>query len=466
MIKKVFLLLISLLCVVVLVACKEIENGNDDPVQLNVPSGFAIEEDYIYFNILSAAKEYVVKFENENETYERVINESGTSVSELMVPAGTYQVSIKAISNDEKHLDSEYSSSVEYVKEERIMELKERELISAGYIKWMGRTYYNEDTKANEVYHSASGFELFFKGSYVSASITATNYGDSARRPYIVIVVDDDFAHATTIALDKATQVIKLVSDNKDIEEHKVDLYKRSESTDSHIAIQNVETDGVFIKKIVNKALKMEFIAASSSTGYGNLGKSSETKTTANSDALNAFAFLTAKSLNADVSIFSASGWGCNASLWTNPNSLNVPDAYDYVDFNSNKVWFTQLYIPDVIVVNLGTNDWSYISNATGSERDKRMSNFKNKYVEFLNKLHQLYPDAQIVVLYGLMNETNVYDITEEIVAVAKQTNPSLARVKLNGDGQGCNSHPSLSSHKDIATKLTVFIKGLLENKQ
>ena len=44
------------------------------------------------------------------------------------------------------------------------MELKEKDLINAGYIKWMGRTYYNEDKKANEVYHSASGFELFFKG--------------------------------------------------------------------------------------------------------------------------------------------------------------------------------------------------------------------------------------------------------------------------------------------------------------
>ena len=465
MFKKAFLVLISLFCVLALIACGPEEEEKKDPVQLNAPSGFAIEENYIYFNILSSAKEYVVKFANENESIERVISETGVSVAELMIPAGTYQVSIKAIGDGENYLDSEFSSPVEYVKEEHIMELKERALINEGYIKWMGRTYYNEDTKANEVYHSASGFELFFKGSYVSATITATNYGDSSKRPYIVIVIDDDFAHAKTLSLNKATQVVTLISENTDIEEHKVDLYKRSESIDSHIAIQSVETDGIFIKKIVNKDLKIEFIAASSSTGYGNLGKSTDTKTTANSDAINAFAFLTAKALNADVSIFSASGWGCKASLWTSPNTVNVPDAYDYVDFNSKKVWFTQLYTPDVIVVNLGTNDWSYISAVSGSERDQRMTDFKNKYVEFLNKLHELYPNAQIVVLYGLMNETNIYLVTEDIVTIAKQTNPTLASIKLNGDAQGCNSHPSQASHKDIATKLTVFIKGLLKNK-
>lgn len=459
--KKLFLTIFFMFLSLVLVGCttKPQDNG---PTKLNVPSGFAIEDGYVYFNIIAASKEYVIKFENNESALERTITESGTSLAELLLPEGTYQASIKAKGDGVKYLDSDYSSAVEVTKEASIMEIKERELVSGGYIKWMGRTYYNESTKANEVYHSASGFEIFFKGSEVVATITATNYNSSSQRPYIVIVVDDDFDHITTLALDKASQDVKLVSNNTDVAEHKIDVYKRSESLDSHIAISSIKTDGIFVKKIVTKPLKMEFIAASSSTGYGNLGNpNSSGKTTENSDALRGFAFLTAQAMNAEISIFSASGWGCAFSKWTSPYSLNVPDAYHYVDFRSDKVWVPDLYVPDIVVVNLGTNDWSYINEASGAEQDARMSAFQRKYVEFLDYLHQIYPNAQIVVLYGLMHENSIYSATEAIVETAKQTNPSLQKIMINGDSMGYNSHPSVASHKIIAQKLTEFLKGL-----
>lgn len=464
--KKLFLTFVFAFLMVVLIGC----GGGDKPTgnqtkKLNAPTGFAIEDDYVYFNIIAAASEYVIKFEGADKSVERTITESGISVGELLIPEGTYQVSIKAKGDGVKYEDSDYSTAIEFTKEQNYMELKERELTAGGYIKWMGRTYYNEVTKANEVYHSASGFELFFKGSEVVATITATNYDNPDKRPCIVIVVDDDFNNATTLFLDKASQEVVLVSGNEDANEHKVDLYKRSESLNSHIAISSIRTDGVFMRKIVNKQLKLEFIAASSSTGYGNLGSPSDTKqTTANSDALKGFAFLTAQALDADINIFSASGWGCYASQWTNPNTKNVADAYKYVDFDSTTLWFHEMYVPDVVVVNLGTNDWSYIKNASGAERDARMNAFQQKYVSFLRELHTYYPNAQLIVLYGLMNETDIYDKTEEIVQMAKAYIPNLVSIQLHGDAGGYNSHPSATSHVLISRRLTEFIKQTLEN--
>ena len=435
--------------------------------QLNVPSGLNIEEDYIFFNAMGATDQYVVKFVDGETVIEREIDSAGADVFELAIPAGNYQVSIKAKSIDSQYADSEYSDPISYTKVERIMELKEKDLINAGYIKWMGRTYYDEEEKVNRVYHSASGFELFFKGSEVVATITATNYNSAGYRPCIVIVIDDDFDNATTLFLDKASQDVVLITGNDDALEHKIDLYKRSESLDSHIAISSIRTDGVFMQKIVNKSLKIEFIAASSSTGYGNLGNAaSGSKTTSNSDALKGFAFLTAQALDADLSIYSASGWGCAASQWTSPNNLNVPDAYDYVDFSSyqrkaeKEKWAYVKYIPDIVVVNLGTNDWSYINASTNdTQRDERMNAFQKKYIAFLKHLHEIYPDAQLIVLYGLMNEQSIYDVTEQIVENAKMTIPNLLSIKINGDGAGYNSHPSAASHIVIARKLTQFIQ-------
>ena len=427
---------------------------------LDAPTGLAIEDGYIFFDIMGSTENYVIKFVNGDTVIEREIGASAM-VAELLIPEGTYEVSIKAKGDGVTCQDSEYSEPISYVKEKTFMELKEKDLVNGGYIKWMGRTYYNEDKKANEVYHSASGFELFFKGTTVVATITATNSNSSTYRPYIVIVVDDDFDNAKTMALTKATQEVVLVENNNDLLEHKVDLYKRSESIDSHIAIESIKTDGVFVKKIVNKELKLEFIAASSSTGYGNLGSpSSSGKTTENSDALHGFAFLTAQALDADINIFSASGWGCAFSQWTTPKTANVPDEYKMVDFKSSVPWIHGYYVPDVVVVNLGTNDWSYINAAkTAEEKDNLMNEFQKKYIAFLKDLHDYYPDAQIIVLYGLMNETSMYEITQSIVNTARIAIPNIASIQISGDAGGYNSHPSLNSHKIIAEKLTKFIK-------
>ena len=463
--KHLFICLLLSLMVMLFVGCggKTTDPVKEGPEKLDVPTGLSIEDDYIFFDMLGATEDYVIKFENSDTVIEREIN-VGVTVSELLIPVGTYQVSIKAKGDGTNYLDSDYSLPIEFVKEVTIMELKEKDLVNAGYIKWMGRTYYNEEKKVNEVYHSASGFELFFKGTEVVATITATNSSSASLRPCIVIVIDDDFNKATTLFLDKPTQEITLVSGNSDLNEHKVDLYKRSESIDSHIAIESIKTDGVFVKKIENKQLKLEFIAASSSTGYGNLGKpSSSAKTTENSDCLQGFAFLTAQALNADVNIFSASGWGWAFSKWTSPNTLNVPDAYKYVDFKSSIPWIHGYYVPDVVVVNLGTNDWSYINAATtNEEKDARMTQFQRKYISFLTELHDYYPNAQIIVLYGLMNESSIYEITEQIVALAKSVVPNLVSIKINGDAGGYNSHPSVASHKKIAETLTAFIKETL----
>lgn len=434
---------------------------------LDAPTGLYIEDEYLYFDVMASTNDYVVKFVKGNTVIEREVSPAGASIGDLVIPEGSYKVSIKAKGDGITYADSEYSEEIDYTKKVTVMELKEKDLINSGYVKWMGRTYYNEEKKVNEVYHSASGFEIFVKGFNVYATITATNYNAAASRPCIVIVIDDDFDNAKTIFLSKASQDVALMTNNNDALEHKIDLYKRSESIDSHIAVSLIKTDGIFIQKIEQKELKMEFIAASSSTGYGNLGTpSSSGKTTENSDALKGFAFLTAQKLNADINIFSASGWGCAFSQWTSPNNTNVPAYYDYVDFKSDIPWNSGKYIPDVVVVNLGTNDWSYINAATSAtQKDQRMTDFQKAYVEFLKKLHSYYPDAQIVVLYGLMQESSIYEITESIVKNAKVFIPDLAVIKIVGDAGGYNSHPSAKRHAEIADELAAFIEDLLENK-
>ena len=242
---------------------------------------------------------------------------------------------------------------------------------------------------------------------------------------------------------------------------HVVSVYKRSESIDSHIGLKALATSGRFIAGVTYKERKIEVIAASSSTGYGNL--SNTTKTTSNSDGLKAFAFLTAQALNAELNIVSASGWGVSASLWTSPNTLNMHDQYKYVDVFSSEIWDTSRFTPDVIITNFGTNDLSYINaGSDATVKAQRRENFIATYVDFLKNLHQTYPNAQIIILYGLMNESGVYEDHTEIYNRAVELIPNLVMYKINGDAQGYNSHPSVASHRQIADTLIANIKELM----
>lgn len=422
------------------------------------PTNFRIEDGVIFWDVDESVTTYRIELVNvATQVVIRKIVNHGVNLNTLNIPEGDYMIKLQAIN---RGVESDFTDEEFYHQEDlyKVTEISGNMMISGNYIKWMGRTLYDEINEVNKIYHSASGFEFFFIGTSVTAVITATKTETVGYRPYIVIVVDGDFDNAQTVCLTQAVTTLTLVEglENK---EHKLEVYKRSESIDSHIGLKRISTDGKFVSKVEYKARRIEVIAASSSTGYGNL--SNETKTTANSDALKAYAFITAQALNSELSIYSASGWGLKFSRWTSPNTLNMVDAYKKVDFFSNVDWDHSTYVPDVVIVNLGTNDWSYIALAsTQAEQNNRMQEFKDGYVAFVQYLRTLYPDAYILILYGLMNETSIYQATEEIYNTVR-TDSKVGILKVTGDGQGYNYHPSVSSHAQIAQAVIEKIKAM-----
>ena len=448
----------------------EMSGGGTETKKVVTPTDFAINESIISFTEVKGATKYRLEIRNtETDEVLRRFVVNGDDLNALNIPEGEYMIKIQAINAN--NVESEYSEELPYKQADlyAVKSIEGDHLIDGNYIKWMGRTSYNEATKVNTMYYTAAGFEVKFQKLEeelsLSVTLTATNYATVSKQPYMVFVLDNDFDHAITINLTQATQTLQLIGGDSfiinDEAVHVLSVYKRSESIDSHVGLKKLETNGRFISGVTYKTRKIEMIAASSSTGYGNLSNS--TKTTANSDGLKAFAFLTAQALNAEINIVSASGWGVSASLWTSPNTLNMHDQYKYVDVFSTELWDTNKFVPDVVITNFGTNDLSYINAGSDATiKAQRRENFIATYVDFLNNLHQTYPNAQIIILYGLMNESGVYDDHTEIFNRAVVTIPNLAMYKINGDAQGYNSHPSVASHRQIADTLIANIKELM----
>lgn len=426
---------------------------------LNLPSSFKIENDVLTWEINNGSLTYRIELENinTNVVIKRIVT-NGINLNDLNIPEGDYMIKLQVIKGDK---ESEFTESIFYHQKDNFVvnKILGDMLISDMYLKWMGRTLYQEATKENTIFHTASGFELFFYGTSVSAVLTSTNTLSVGHRPYFVVVIDDDFENINTVCLSKPLTEINLIADLPE-GEHKLTFYKRSEAIDSHIGLKELTTDGKFISKIIHKERRIEVIAASSSTGYGNM--SNDTKTTANSDGLKAFAFLASQALEAEISIYSASGWGLKFSRWTSPQTLNMFDAYKKVEMFSNVDWNPSDFVPDVIIINLGTNDWSYINMTDNNfEKNERLNAFKNQYISFIQYLRTLYQNSEIIILYGIMSETSIYEATIEIFNQVYLTDKKVHILKAIGDGAGYNSHPSLASHEAISKVVINKIKEI-----
>ena len=461
MIKKFNLLAIIFICIVILAGCKS--------NKLDTPANFKIVEGIASWDIVEGAEKYRLEFVKEGNSIKRVVSTNQVNLEELDLAEGTYIINVQAVSSKE---ESEYTKdNLEYVVlgGDKVRLFEGEELLNSRYIRWMGRTSYSKLKALNLVNHTASGFEVKFKGSSVSARIFATRYNEEDFRPFVTIVVDGDYENQRRIGLTEEYTDLVLVEGITDNEIHTVTLYKSSESQDNKIGIEKISTTGEFIAEIDVKDHKIEFIGDSGSCGFGNLSRPyGQDYSSEISDGLQSFASLTGIALDADFQIFAASGWGVKASMYTTPNTVNVFDAYKHYDFNSGGA--TQKYdfskfTPDLVVINLGTNDYSYIKAAetTPSLYKQRLQDYTDQYKELVNFVHAIYPNAHIIMLHGLMNEGKVIaDATNEMFAELKLTIPNLSTIEINGDGKGASNHPSAASHKEISDVLVKHIKDTL----
>ncbi len=347
-------------------------------------------------------------------------------------------------------------------------------------IRLIGRTYFDVREQSVLFFFTASGFEVAFIGSTIKALFRSTNSKQPDKRAYVVALIDEDDnpleTDDKTFVLDgQETQIVITGLENK---YHRIKFLKRNEASDSVIALKRIETDGKIVKAPDANDFKIQFIAASSSTGYGNLGNLHTPKTTGNSDGLKGFAFLTAYMLGAECEIFAASGWGATRGWNTGGNisaTQNIPAAYEYYAIDEhNKVfttaglWNHQKDIPDVIVMNLGTNDFNSCGYGEMSMEEKKDADdlFIRQYSLFIERLHNLYPQAPIIVAYGLMGDKKIVEkpTLEAIERVNRQIEKNIIfpfvmeAAGSGGNPYGSDYHPNVITHANVARKLAARI--------
>lgn len=213
---------------------------------------------------------------------------------------------------------------------------------------------------------------------------------------------------------------------------------------------------------------RIEFIGNSITCGYGSESMNpNERFSFQTENHYIGFAQRAARALDAQAYVVARSGIGVYRNYGGPREGTpknNMPAQYEYTLYeDKSEKWDFSAYRPQVICVNLGTNDMS--TNNYDVDR------LRKGYTDFLAMVRKNNPDAKIVFLCGSMlvgKELGiVINTLDEVVAKAnKQGDANVFRFNFspqNGDlGYGADWHPSRWQHEKMAGELVPFLRQLM----
>lgn len=244
--------------------------------------------------------------------------------------------------------------------------------------------------------------------------------------------------------------------------EHDLEITKRTEpsvGTLQLLALESTEKRPLVPTSAPAKRF-IEFIGDSITCGYGVLGTSPCTFTASTEDESVAYGARTAAALDADHAAISWSGIG----VWRDYSGSTVdqmPTRFlRTLPADSTSVWDFE-YVPDVVVVNLGTNDFA--KSDPGASYQTAMTNF-------VTLLRSKYPSAPIILTVSSMmagdHRASERALLQAVIAARAQAGDSNVSFfefdqQLDADGYGCDYHPNVTTQQKGATKLADYIRSI-----
>ncbi len=350
------------------------------------------------------------------------------------------------------------------------------------YVKVLGRTVMLDDCRL--LCTSGSGIEFEYTGSWLKVTFLGDSSTDSTDNilrwrdhARVMIEVDGHIMLDTSISHDKASYIVYGEDPATPSQKHVVRITKLSEPRMSSVGIGEIEIEAEAMPvPTVNKAKLVEFIGDSITCGYGvDTAHELCPFSTTTENVSKAYAYIATKELDVDYSMVSYSGHGL-VSGWTPDANIPkkeelLPPYYEIVAYSYNNFrgfepqsarWDFKRQ-PDVIVINLGTNDFSYTLDV-----EEKVAEYEECYVEFLNQVRANNPKAHIICSLGIMLD-DLYPAVERVVeAYSKMSGDAnisaMHFIPQNPerDGYAADYHPSPVTQQLAAKQMCDELKKWL----
>ena len=325
-------------------------------------------------------------------------------------------------------------------------------------VKLVGRTMYSNDTTWLVQSGSAVEFTITGKSAAITlAGDSSINNDENYRSRYAVLVDGEIIADDVMSTPEKTLTLF----DGETSRTAKIKIIHLSEAMNGAIGVKNISVTSnqpVPICPEPEKALSIEFIGDSITCAYGVEGLSSyESFKTTTENFMKSYAYLTAQKLDADYRAVSYSGHGI-ISGYTSSGEINtdslIPDCYGLTgklsDYAEN--WNFETRSHDVVVINLGTNDSSYVTK----DPETRAQEFINGYMDFLKTVREKNPEAYIICTLGTMGDELYEYVAEAVEQYRTDTGDQRimsyhSTVQNQADGIGSDWHPSAVTQQKSA---------------
>ena len=315
-------------------------------------------------------------------------------------------------------------------------------------IQYTGRIDFRNEM-APRMWSPAVYITLKFKGDNITAVINDEELWNKNHN-YLEIILDNDKKRIQTKYKTNYINIKNL----KNVE-HVLRICKNTESNIGFIEYAGVYCDAL-LKPTAKPKRKIEFIGNSIACGTGSDESEIPCGKGVWQDQHNAYLAygpITAKALNAQWQVSAVSGIGLIHSC-CNMNVV-MPPVFNKIDLRGDSiVWDFANYQPDVITVSLGQNDGVQDSTA-----------FTTAYIDFVKTLRKNYNKATIVLLTSPMADNKLRAfLKSQIAAVinymsANGENNMGSFVFEKSYTSGCDAHPNIKEHQEIANKLTTYLK-------
>lgn len=319
-------------------------------------------------------------------------------------------------------------------------------------VLYMGRVYETNDTKWFN--WSAAGFKVNFQGSGIKAQI-ASNAPNATNYAYLKVYVDG--VEQEDVLVDEKLQTITLAEGLDPNETHTVEVRKRNSARSSTAGLVHLElTDGAKLARPADKERLIEFVGDSLTVGW-SAAKGAENETawsTKTEDGTRTYSKQVADAFNAEYMVTAISGRGVVMNN-SGGGAPYFPDIYPKLDYYNDsetnydsKTNYDFALQPDVIVINLGSND------ATNSDLD--LDVFKAGVISFIQMVREKNPNAKILWAYGMRDlrpsTDPLHDEAGEIIeaAIAELNDPNVYYMLLESVDPNTEihlTHPIASSY-------------------
>lgn len=319
---------------------------------------------------------------------------------------------------------------------------------------------------------SGTSIAFTFVGRKAAASIwsNANEWGgdNDDLRGRIAVYVNDEEEPRKRICLNREEDVYTLYESDRE-EQVTIRLVKYSEAAFGKCGIRFVEIDtDRLMASPAHADRRIEIIGDSITCGYGVEAEDElQPFRTLTENPAKSYSLLTAKLLRVEASLVSWSGNGIisgyvEETATAPSDKWLMPEVYRYTDISGSEKlfgedeskweeWDFSRFIPDAILINLGTNDCSWCKDI-----QERKDQYKAQYMEFLKYIREKNPSAQIFCMLGTMDQRVLKELGEAVEGFKEvQGDAKVHFLPLPAqnaeDGYGADWHPSALTQRKTA---------------